>query len=93
MENSAEIFAMALGLNKPWSIKKGIFDKKKKQLDIYLEFAKGHKFETEDGNLHTAHDTVTRIWKPPCWRERHARTFFDFDSLQPFGMDNKGVKN
>lgn len=63
MQNSKEIFSIALGLEKPWSIKEVLFDKENLQLDIYLEFIKGFKFKMEDGNEYTAHDTVERSWQ------------------------------
>jgi len=63
MQNSTEIFALALGLNSPWEIKEVIFDKEKSQLDIYLTFEKGHKFTSSDGNQYSAHDTVERKWQ------------------------------
>ena len=58
MTNSQEIFSIALGLEEPWHISSVSFDKDKSQLDIHLSFTKGYKFETEDGNHYTAHDTV-----------------------------------
>lgn len=63
MNNSEQIFAIALGLEDPWSIKKIIFDQDKSQLDIYLEFRRGSKFKMADGNSYTAHDTVERKWQ------------------------------
>lgn len=63
MQNSAEIFAMALGLEKPWKITKILFDKDSHQLDIHLEFTKGSKFKMEDGAEYTAHDTIERKWQ------------------------------
>lgn len=62
MQNSKEIFSIALGLEKPWSIKEVLFDKSNSQLDIHLEFSKGYHFKMEDGNEYTAHDTVERSW-------------------------------
>jgi transposase len=63
MRNSKEIFSIALGLESPWSIKEVLFDKESCQLDIHLEFKKGHKFKMPDGNCYTAHDTVERSWQ------------------------------
>jgi transposase len=63
MGNSEQIFAMAIGLKTPWSIREIIFDKENSRLDIYLEFVRGHKFEMADGNKYTAHDTVLRTWQ------------------------------
>jgi hypothetical protein len=36
MNNSAEIFAIALGLEKPWNIKQVDFNKEKARLHIYV---------------------------------------------------------
>ena len=58
MTNSQEIFSIALGLESPWQISSVTFDTDKSQLDIYLSFTKGHKFEAEDGKYYTAHDTI-----------------------------------
>ena len=58
--SSEEIFTFALGLEAPWSIKEILFDKSNSRLDIYLVFAKGHRFPTGDGHSSTAHDTVER---------------------------------
>ena len=63
MENSEQLFAIALGLEQPWLIKKIIFNKEKSQLDIHLYFTRGTKFEMDDGNDYTAHDTVERTWQ------------------------------
>ncbi len=37
MNNSEQIFTIALGLEDPWSIKEIIFDRDNSQLDIYLK--------------------------------------------------------
>ena len=63
MQNSTDIFSIALGLQKPWLIKEVIFNRDNSQLDIHLEFTKGYKFTTEDGQGYTAHDTVERRWQ------------------------------
>jgi transposase len=63
MNNSEQIFAIALGLKEPWFIEKILFDQEKSQFDIYLKFTKGSEFQMEDGNLYTAHDTVERKWQ------------------------------
>jgi transposase len=63
MQNSTEIFSIAIGLQEPWFIKEVLFDKTQMQLDIYLAFTKGYKFETEDGCSYTAHDTEERVWQ------------------------------
>ena len=63
MDNSAQIFALALGLSAPWEIEKVNFDSTTSRLDIHLKFTKGHKFKVEDGFEYTAHDTVYRKWE------------------------------
>jgi transposase len=63
MQNSTEIFSIALGLQEPWYIKEVVFDKENFQLDIYLAFTKGYSFKAEDGGEYTAHDTVERSWQ------------------------------
>lgn len=63
MENSAKIFALALGLDEPWFIEKVAFDEPNSQLDIYINFTRGHKFSTNDGQVRTAYDTVERKWQ------------------------------
>ena len=63
MENSEQIFTIALGLEEPWYIEKIVFDKKVLQLDIYLRFTRGFKFKMDDGQSYTAHDTVERTWQ------------------------------
>ena len=63
MENSEQIFALALGISKPWKIDKVNFDESSSRLDIYLKFTRGHKFKMEDGIEYTAHDTVSRKWE------------------------------
>lgn len=63
MQNSEQIFAMALGLSTPWFIREIKFDKETSRLDIYLSFTKGYKFEMDDGKEYTAYDTVERSWQ------------------------------
>ena len=63
MQNSVEIFSIALGLQTPWYIKEVLFNKENLQLDIYLGFTKGYKFKMDDGNEYTAFDTVERSWQ------------------------------
>lgn len=63
MENSAQIFALALGLSSPWIIEKVNFDQETSRLDIYLKFERGTKFLMTDTNQYTAHDTVERQWE------------------------------
>ena len=63
MENSAQIFALALGLSSPWIIENIKFDQETSRLDIYLKFERGTKFLMNDTNEYTAHDTVERQWE------------------------------
>jgi len=63
MENSKEIFALALGLSDPWYIREMSFDASGSRLDIYLDFVRGHRFDTGDGTTSSAHDTVRRSWE------------------------------
>lgn len=63
MNNSIEIFSIALGLQEPWNIKEIIFNKENLQLDIYLQFTKGFKFTMDDGHKYTAYSTVERSWQ------------------------------
>ncbi len=63
MNNSIEIFSIALGLEEPWNVKEIIFNKESLQLDIYLQFTKGFKFTMDDGCKYTAYDTIERSWQ------------------------------
>ena len=63
MDNSEQIFTIALGLEEPWYIDKIVFDKEILQLDIYLRFTRGFKFKMDDEQSYTAHDTVERTWQ------------------------------
>ncbi len=63
MENSEQIFTIALGLEAPWHIDKIVIDKELSQLDIYLRFTRGFKFKMDDNESYTAHDTVERTWQ------------------------------
>ena len=63
MDNTTQIFSLALGLEKPWFIEKTEFNLAEQQLDIYLSFTRGHKFTIDDGSSRTAHDTLPRTWQ------------------------------
>ena len=63
MQNSTEIFSIALGLQDPWQIKEVRFNAENRQLNIYLSFTRGYKFKGYDGLEYTAYDTVTRGWQ------------------------------
>jgi len=71
MGNSEHIFTLALGLQKPWFIKKTVFNQKESRLDIYLGFEKGAKFKMEDGKEYTAHDTSDRTWQHLNFFQHH----------------------
>ena len=78
MQNSVEIFSIALVLIEPWYVKEVVFDKERLQLDVYLGFKKGHLFLADDNQYYTAYDTVERRWEPPLPRE------MKFDEVNPF---------
>lgn len=63
MENSEQIFAIALGLKEPWHIEKIVFSKEQSQLDIYLKFIRGSTFMMDDQQEYTAYDTSDRTWQ------------------------------
>lgn len=65
MDNSIEIFSLALGIESPWFIEKITLEETSlgKELHVYLSFERGHKFKSKDGNSYTAHDTVDRDWQ------------------------------
>ena len=65
MNNSTEIFQLALGLESPWFIEKVEFkaEGKNRELHININFKKGHKFEQSDGSFVGAHDTLNRTWQ------------------------------
>ncbi len=63
MDNSVDIFSIALGLESPWSINKVTFNKETSQLDVYIGFTKGHRFDMPDGSSYSAYDTVNRKWQ------------------------------
>ena len=66
MENSKELFNLALGLSLPWEVSEVKFEKGNdniKELHISLSFKKGSNFSSEDGGSYTAYDTVERKWE------------------------------
>jgi transposase len=63
MNNSEQIFAIALGIEVPWHIEKIVFSKEQSQLDIYLKFTRGSRFMMDDQQEYTAHDTSDRTWQ------------------------------
>jgi len=65
MQNSTDIFQMALGLSDPWYTSSVRFEETKsgKELHIDISFKTGSRFLGDDGNSYTAHDTVERSWQ------------------------------
>ena len=63
MENSKELFNIALGLCSPWIVESIAFNDSLSQLDITVGFKKGHKFKMRDNCSYTAYDTVKRTWQ------------------------------
>lgn len=65
MNNSKEIFELAIGLESPWFIEKVEFktEGNSPELHISINFTKGHKFEQSDGSFRGAHDTLSRTWQ------------------------------
>ena len=65
MNNSKEIFNLALGLTSPWHVSSIRFEVTTdgKDLHIDLFFNHGSKFMCDDGKEYTAHDTVARTWQ------------------------------
>ncbi len=65
MENSTELFQMALGISDPWYITSVHFEEQNgiKELHINISFKRGSKFQGNDGQSYTAHSTVERSWK------------------------------
>ena len=64
--NSTEIFSLALGLKEPWEITDveiSVGKDSVKELDIYLGFKRGAKFEDEAGVSCSVHDTQKRTWR------------------------------
>ena len=61
MQNSVEIFSIALGLVEPWYVKEVVFDKERLQLDVYLGFKKGHLFLADDSKLKVLTDDVVHL--------------------------------
>lgn len=65
MDNSKEIFNIALGLDSPWYVASVEFKDNSgtKELHIELSFERGSKFLSRDGDNYTAYDTVSRTWQ------------------------------
>jgi transposase len=73
--DSKDLFALALGLNKPWYVVRNELDTVKRQLDIGIDFERGGTFPcSECGQLGCkAYDTEERSW-------RHLN-FFQFNTI------------
>jgi len=73
--DSKELFALALGLNKPWYVVRNELDTAKSQLDIGIDFERGGTFPcSECGQTGCkAYDTEERRW-------RHLN-FFQFNTI------------
>jgi len=65
MNNSKEIFNIALGIVLPWQVSSVYFkeENNKRELHIELAFQRGSKFVSVDGNSYTAYDSVNRTWQ------------------------------
>ena len=63
--NRSEIFSIALGLASPWYVKQveflGSSDNLSKELHLYLDFARGHRFTDVQGKESSAYDTVDKM--------------------------------
>jgi len=64
MNNSIEIFKLAININAPWYISNiellANDSSVAKELHIYLDFAKGEKFINSLGKLEGAYDTLEK---------------------------------
>jgi transposase len=61
---SNELFAAALGVEKPWYVKDVAFDAGKRLLTIAIDFKKGSRFPYEGAEgLHPVHDTQTKRYR------------------------------
>lgn len=66
MENSKQLFELALQLESPWYLKDIQFNNAGQvhgRLDIYLDFKRGSKFSDENGVVCEVHDTVNKTWQ------------------------------
>jgi len=65
--NSEQLFALALGLEKPWVIEKLALTKAEGsvigQLDIFINFERGAKFKDENGDYNSVYDSSDRLWQ------------------------------
>ena len=59
-----ELFALALGLNKPWKVVGVAFSSENKRLDINIDFERGAMFPCPVcGDLVPAYDSVDKTWR------------------------------
>lgn len=72
MLETTELFQKAIGLTEPWHVKRISFNPEGKQLDIYVEFKRGAKFQYEEkdetgktvtSGAYGAYDTVQKTWR------------------------------
>ena len=63
--NSDAIFSLALGITQPWKITEIKFTNNVsgKELNIYIDFDRGAKFDDSEGNAHSAYDTIDKRWR------------------------------
>ena len=67
INNSTQIFSMALGLESPWYVDEVKFVDKatgsRKELHIHINFRKGFEFVFEGGGKGKGYDTEERVWR------------------------------
>lgn len=66
--NEAQLFAMAIGIQKPWYIEKIHLDIENNELNIHVDFEKGSEFtyvdeQTGEESKHKAYDTSEKTWR------------------------------
>ena len=64
----AQLFALAIGVQKPWFISKLNLDLEKKELNIEVDFEKGSEFiyvdeQTGEQDIYKAYDTSEKKWR------------------------------
>lgn len=71
--NSADLFALALGLQAPWEVKNIRFEEESgtKELHIEIDFKYGSQFPNEHGELCGVHDTKQKTWRHLNFFEYH----------------------
>ena len=60
-----DLFHVALGVKPPWVVRKSEFDAAAKRLDIYLDFARGSRFECPQCGTADcpAYDSEEKTWR------------------------------